>query len=173
MDNKFVVRLEKPVTIKNSYCRILRLTKGAIFGVRKGMSVGIDPGVNFGITLIKDRTVNVYHGTLMKSGETNEYARIAYKFWQDLISFPVEGKCIVEGAAYHKMYGQVELAEVRTGFYLAACFLDYFDTVKVVPPASIRKLVFNNHLQQAADIWPTMNHNGADSLSMAIYGLLL
>lgn len=173
------IQIDKPVTIKTPWCRLLRRTTVTLPSKAPCNSVGIDPGVNFGITMLHANTDLgvVLHGTLKQTKTVGEYACIAYEFWKamfedkDNTRLWTSGKLIIEGAAYHKLYGQVELAEVRTGFYMAARLLDPTVETQIVPPATIRKVVFRNGTQQAMDIWPQLNHNGADSLSMALYGL--
>lgn len=133
--------------------------------------IGIDPGVNFGITLLNDMYVGVYHGSLKRETEPGRYGWRAFHLLKELALYNERIICIIEGAAYHKLNGQVGLAEIRQGFYISAMLLGY--KTKIIPPASVRKHVFGNHLQQAMDIWPQLNHNAADSLSMALCGAML
>jgi len=132
-------------------------------------SIGVDPGVNFGITIINMDKVTILNGALLQQTQKIRYAQLAHELMSDLINLnPQEDPTfVVEGAAYNKTFGQVGLAEVRTGFYLA---LEYqYNMVWTPPPASVRVDVFGSGKVQAGDIWPTLNHNAADSLSIALY----
>jgi hypothetical protein len=132
-------------------------------------SIGVDPGVNFGITIIDRDRVTILNGALLQQTLKIEYARLAYELTVDLINLnPLEDPTyVVEGAAYNKTFGQVNLAEVRTGYYLALRY--YNDAVWIPPPASVRADVFGSGKVQAGDIWPQFNHNGMDSLAIALY----
>ena len=133
-------------------------------------SIGVDPGVYFGITIIDRDRVTIINGTLLQQTHKIEYARLAYELMRDIICLNIleDPKYVVEGAAYNKKYGQVNLAEVRTGFYLAMAYDDNGD-MWVPPPASVRVDVFGSGKVQAGDIWPTLNHNAADSLGISLY----
>jgi hypothetical protein len=76
-------------------------------------------------------------------------------------------KFVLEGAAFNKTFGQVQLAEVRTGYYIA--MRHYTETISVPAPMTARKVVFGDGRTQPGDIWPLLNHNGADSLALALY----
>jgi hypothetical protein len=131
--------------------------------------IGIDPGVNFGLTLIHDDEVMVHWGSLPPTKIKGEHGIHAYDFiYNTYQDFPAI-KSVVEGAAYHSKFGQVGLEEVRFAFYLALRHLGMNPVI--VPPATVRKAVFGNGQQQAGDVYPFMNHNGADSLSIALYSL--
>lgn len=164
------ILFQPPKTIKNKWCRQLRHTQGVLYG-REGYGLGIDPGVNFGLTILQGNFLDVYHGTLAKETKPGWYGWNAFMFLKELLDELVilPSPCIVEGAAYHKAFGQVGLSEVRSAFFLQAMIHEKISTVEIVPPATIRKKVFSNHLQQACDIWPVLNHNAADSVSMALY----
>lgn len=167
--SEFVVRFQKPVSVKNEWCRLLRKTEGTLFGL-DGHGVGIDPGVNFGLTFIEGNKVTVYHGSLKRETEPGRYGVVAYRFLQSML--PVRNiPVIIEGAAYGATFRQVLLEEVRIGLYLYVGLSPHHQA-KIVPPPTIRKKVFGDGRTQACDIWPTLNHNGADSLSMALYAIM-
>ena len=133
-------------------------------------SIGVDPGVNFGITIINMDKITVIHGALLQQQHRYEYALLAYELMCDLINLNPLGDpvlFVVEGAAYNKTFGQVNLAEIRTGFYLAMRY--YNDVAWMPPPASVRVDVFGSGKVQAGDIFPALNHNAADSLGIALY----
>lgn len=169
--------------ISNPFVRSLVLIEGTISKSIPAPAWGIDPGVNFGLTFIEKKKVFVFHGALIQDQTPGRYGLIAYSFLQSIIasySRP-NAMLVIEGAAYGaKTSWQAGLAEIRTAFYLAAStyrtpIMDAFEAenvftdVIVRPPASIRKAVFNDGKVQAGDEWPTINHNAADSLSVALY----
>ena len=171
----------KPQKISNPFTRSLRVIHGTIPQAIPHPAWGIDPGVNFGLTVIEGDKVFVMHGSLIQDDTPGRYGLIAYKFLQIMIgAYSHWGALLViEGAAYGMPFRQVELSELRTGFYLAASTYrvapgddtvrSMFSDVIIKPPAAIRKAVFGNGKTQAGDEWPTLNHNAADSLSMALY----
>lgn len=164
------VTLTKPEKIKNPFCRSIyrvggQLPHNSFYGV------GVDPGVNFGVTFICQGSLVVYYGSLLQQYQPGEYGIEAMRFLQSLFrEHGSKGTCVIEGAAFHKQFGQVGLAEVRQGFYTAARLASSFSVI-IVPPKSIRKDVFGDGRTQAGDLWPTLNHNGADSLGIALYSL--
>ncbi len=167
------IKWEKPTSMSTIDTRMLRATRG-IWKGHQGFGFGIDPGVNFGVVHIIDEQVLVLHGALTKEEKPGQYAIHADNFMMNMartFSPTIEWICIIEGAAYNKTFGQVGLEEVRIGFFLGARRSKLFNDVRIVPPATIRKRVFADHLKQAGDVWPKLNHNGADALSMALYSL--
>ncbi len=136
------------------------------------VSIGIDPGRNFGITFISETDILIYYGTM--PADSHERYGI---FADQLIKEFCETHCVtygdsitIEGAAYGSTFGQVGLAEIRFGFYIGAQRIGL--EPKMVPPASIRKAVFGSAKVHAGDIWPTLNHNAADSFAIALYPLI-
>lgn len=134
-----------------------------------GCGVGIDPGVNWGLTIVRAPIIDVYWGKLPMTKEKGVYGREAleliwmmFEVFADWRNIPA----VVEGAAYHSQFGQVGLEEVRAGFYIGLWQCGF--KVKILPPATIRKIAFNDGKMQAGDVWPTLNHNGADSIAMAL-----
>lgn len=169
--NDYKISFQKTVTVKNPHCRLLRYTSATLSGPG-WHSVGIDPGVNFGLTILDGNSLSIYHGTLKKETKPGMYGYAAFLFLQDMLDNvpPIEPSlCVIEGAAYNKTFGQVGLAEVRIGFFLQACLHYKIDVATVIPPATIRKTVFQDYRKQAGDVWPILHHNAADSLSMALY----
>ena len=164
------IQLEKTVTLKNEWCRRFRRTEGTISGLT-GHAIGIDPGVNFGVSVLSDDKLIVYHGTLKRETEPGRYGYVAYKFLRSLFVDTKADVCIIEGAAYGAPYGQPLMAEVRTGYYLAMA-LSGNVKVSIVPPATIRKKVFGDGRFQAMDKWVSLENNAADSLSMVLYAVM-
>lgn len=138
---------------------------------------GIDPGVEFGITIIHLTNVSIFQGVMWHSpgDRPGHRAHVAYVILENLIRMynePVDvpRHMVIEGAAYEKMYGQVQLAEIRTGFYLAAVRSMEFQDVRVLTPQAIRKTVFDRQIN-AREVWPTLTKDAAASLSMALTAL--
>lgn len=153
----------------------VQLLEGSLRG-NTGLSVGIDPGVNFGLTIINMEYVQVMYGKLPTDKRPGYRGIAAYEFIRSSVlkDFkPAPGvekfKAVVEGAAYSAQHGQVVLEEVRFGFFLALHHIG-FDTI-IIPPATIRKAVLGNGRASVAECYPTMNHNAADSIGIAMYGL--
>ena len=161
----------KPTKISNPFTKTLRVVHGTIPQAIPSPAWGLDPGVNFGLTVIEEDKVYVFNGSLNQDEKPGRRGLIAYSFLQLLMSQfrHNAGLMVIEGAAYGAPFRQVELSEIRTAFYLASTLSGLFSDVIIKPPATIRKGVFDNGKTQAGDEWPTLNHNAADSLSMALY----
>lgn len=135
--------------------------------------MGVDPGVNFGITVIQDGAVRVLWGHLPGTKKLRgERGYQMYNLMKEICSdVDNVSVCIVEGAAFNAKFGQVGLEEVREGAYLAArcAGLSTF----ISPPATIKAKVLGHGRAQAGDWFPTLNHNACDSISVALYGQYL
>jgi hypothetical protein len=143
----------------------------AVLPGHAGNIIGVDPGVNFGITLIKGEVLFIFNGKLKTQREQRiEYSLLAYDLLHELIKeYEMQNAhFILEGAAFNKKYGQVNLAEVRTGYYLA---MRYFGTVVVPAPMSWRKITLGSGTAFEGDIWPRLNGNAAASLGIALSGI--
>jgi len=137
-----------------------------------GKIVGVDPGVNLGITVINREEVFIFHGKLKTQRDPRiEYASLAHDILVNLIEEQRMSTAVfvLEGAAFNKTFGQVQLAEVRTGYYLA--MRHYANAVLLPAPMTVRKDVFGDGRTQPGDIFPQLNHNAADSLSIALYAM--
>ena len=135
--------------------------------------VGIDPGVNFGFCVIHGKRVHIYHGKLNTRPKTERslYSVDAEKLTEWLLLGRVDGydMILVEGAAYGKKFGQVQLAEVRTGYLHGA--LGYSDDVSIIPPSTARKEGLGHGNAKASELWPTLNHNACDAVAIAMAAL--
>jgi hypothetical protein len=168
--NDVVFSDHKPLKTKEGF----HLVQGTIGNYIDGLVVGIDPGVNFGMTTINLGYIQVIYGKFPVEKRKGWHGIHIYEwildyFKDDNIVDFMKFPAIVEGAAYHSRFGQVGLEEVRFAFFLALHNLGF--QTEIIPPATVRKVVFNDGKHQAGDSWPFLNHNGADSLSMALYGL--
>jgi hypothetical protein len=170
-----VTLTNKPQKISNLYARQLKVIHGTIPHAIPSPAWGIDPGVNFGLTVIEQDHVYVFHGALSKESIPGCYGLVAYNFLQEIAKSLnyIGAKLVIEGAAYGAPFRQVELSEIRTGFYLASSTAPLYMQTHIVPPATIRKEVFGNGKTQAMNEWPTLNHNAADALAMALYAAQL
>jgi len=143
--------------------------KGKLPGNTK-CSLGVDPGVNFGICFITGEDIYAMYGSLLQQTHHIEYANVAFELLTNLVwtNEQTDPVYVIEGPAFNKTFGQVNLAEVRTGFYLS---LRHLGEIHTPPPMTVRKAVFGSGTIQPMDIWPLLNHNCADALSLALYGL--
>jgi hypothetical protein len=166
----------KPQKISNPFTRSFKVVHGTLPQAIARPAWGIDPGVNFGLTVIEQEKIWVFYGALMQDDKPGRYGLIAYSFLRLLMSqFHHTGAMmVIEGAAYGAPFRQVELSEIRTGFYLAAATSSgTVQDVEIKPPATIRKGVTGDGKAQAMNEWPLLNHNAADSLFMALYATSL
>ena len=138
----------------------------------KPMSIiGIDPGKNFGVAVVcsdgDNLALDVFNGRL---DDINYPLReVAFWFIQNFITGfnPTLTASVIEGASYGDKFGQVKLAEARTGFALGCSELGL--SVTTVAPKTPRKVVFGSGNTGAWDVWLTLNHNAADALCLALY----
>jgi hypothetical protein len=166
----------KPTKISNPFTRTLKVVHGTLPQAVSHSAWGIDPGVNFGLTVIEDQKIWVFHGALIQDDKPGHYGLMAFKFLRSIMETFTHwtARLVIEGAAYGAPFRQVELSEIRTGFYIAASLAPtVFNSVVIKPPATVRKGVFDNGKTQAGDEWPLLNHNAADSLAMALYAAKL
>lgn len=136
-----------------------------------GYAIGIDPGVNFGVTVLDGAIATVIWGRLPKQAHRYMYGSWAVEVSNALAELTVSKLSsprwgVVEDAAFNKSMGQVGLAEVRFGFFYGLS--KWMLHVDLMPPMSVRKLVFGDGRTQAMDVWPLLNHNAADSVAIAI-----
>ena len=169
---------DKPKKVTNTFARSMRLTTGLLPQAIDRPAWGIDPGVKFGLTVMEGKKVWLFHGSLISDPTPGRQGLISYGFLLEVIeSFQDvhsgDPNLVIEGAAYGAPFRQVELSEIRTAFYLAASLSRMFLDVIIKPPSTIRKAVFGNGKTQAMDEYPTLNHNAADSLAMALYAAKL
>ena len=151
--------------------RTCRLKRAETYHVMfEGMwGLGIDPGRNFGVcSIVGSGEVQAWWGTLPKEDQLFRYGVGSYNITRELFAnLRTDGHpAIVEGAAYHAKFGQTGLAEVRFGFYLG--FVHTGRRAEIVPPATIRKAAFGSGRVAGFEIFPTLNHNAADSVGCAI-----
>lgn len=131
--------------------------------------IGIDPGRNFGIAEVGFGQIVVTYGKLPKRPNAWDYGIDLFKYITEV--YRHEDLCTpitVEGASFGDQYGQTALAYIRMGIVIAWAEL-HNETVKVVPPASIRKQVFGSAKISGKELWPGVNHNAGDALVMGLH----
>jgi hypothetical protein len=169
------IKLEqKAQKISNPFTRALHVTHGTIPRKLPIPAFGIDPGVNFGMTVIAKNKVWVFHGSLTQTGIPGKYGETAYAFLNSIMGAIEEypewpALMVIEGASYGDRFGQVLLSEVRQSFYLAAAHSKLFANIVIQSPKKIRKQVFGDGNKRGPQVWPKLNKNGADSLVMALF----
>lgn len=141
--------------------------------------VGIDPGLNFGLTFLTPNALTIMWGkiprvrTLPGIGVYNFVCRLIL---QSVLSEWVNGwstrvAVFVEGPAYNKVVGQPELEQIRSGFAIG--FHTNGCEVQYLAPMRARKLAFGSGTKSAQDIWINLNRNAADSIGLALAGAKL
>lgn len=168
-----ICNLSKPV--KYGRWPHARLTEAKVEDNEKGgLFVGIDPGVNYGITVINMDYAQIIHGVLPAASLGMRGATV-YEMIKDYFSMldvhATNNFAVVEGAAYSRFFGQVPLEEVRFGFFLGLLHSGF--NVQISSPSGIRKIAFGNGKLSAVDVYPTMNQNAADSVGCALAASVL
>lgn len=136
-----------------------------------GRVIGIDPGINYGITAIHDDIVFAHYGKLTRISARGVTGYMAYFLVGEFIKRYAPTVVVIEGAAYSMGQGQVFLEEIRMGFFLGSFPLT--KSTEIMPPNKIRKLALGSGKMTAYDEWPTMNSNAADSIGCALAALAL
>ena len=153
--------------------------------------IGIDPGRNFGISIFNGKELLVMNGKIKayEKADRWRYGIEAVSIASNISNIqtgigevlasgkpkpikgiglsPKIGRAAVEGAAYKKTEGQVNLAEVRFGFAYGLHSLGY--DVVIVPPSTARAQVAGKGTVTMNQFWPTLNSNAADSIGIAAY----
>jgi len=135
-----------------------------------GNAIGIDPGRNWGCGILLDGNLMTYWGKFPKCELSTEYHIMASDFIHEWlpVDLPVQ-IVMVEGPSYGDMYGQVQLEDIRLGFFMAFKTLGY--DVKYIAPQTARKAVVGRGRIKAPDVWLDLpNRNGADAAALALYG---
>jgi hypothetical protein len=139
--------------------------------------IGVDPGVNVGLSVIMGEDVAVtWHTHYNRAGyDIVDFLDAIQNLWMLVPGgTPKRTPVIIEGAAYGPKFGQPLLGQIRgaaiVGFHNAG-----FDYIAEVPPLSIRRKVFGDGRIQPIDFWrndrsmrPVWKKDEADALSMAI-----
>lgn len=131
------------------------------------ISIGIDPGKNFGMAIISKDTCAIMNGVLTDTKyNLREVAFWLANYWVNVTN-PIFNVAVIEGASYGDRFGQVKLAEIRCGFSLGIS--ENKIPVNIIAPKTPRKDVFGDGNTGAWDVWINLNHNAADALCLALY----
>jgi len=130
---------------------------------------GYDPGTTkMGVTWLWHGKLLVYEVSIIRSPDpvvriinTHHILDVCVKM------FDFAPILIIEGSSFGNNFRQVELAEVRASAVLWA--LHYNITPKIIPPTTIRKVVFGNGKTKAEEVWSELPPNAASSLACAYY----
>ena len=133
-----------------------------------GQGLGIDPGKNFGFAVVGPHLITVAWGRLPPEGKAPPGIS-AFDFGKNVGEkvMPVT----IEGAAHATEFGQVELAQIRFGFYMGLYYgrSENSEGLEIVPPNKIRKAVFGHGNAPAWKVWPLLSEHAADALGCALY----
>lgn len=132
--------------------------------------IGVDPGVNYGITVITNMGMEVIWGKLPKLShfiglESAELAKDVSKLYKFNKYTP---HVYIEGPAFRSNFGQTKLEQCRSGFIHG--FIDYMPEaeIKYIAPSSARKIAFGNGNKSAKDLWFMLNENASDSIGIGL-----
>ncbi len=145
----------------------VKVVRARIPGRKHLRGIGVDPGRNFGVAVLKGREALIVHGRLPREEDKWMYGVGAYDLMANPIRFNAEDNAVVEGAAYRAKFGQADLGHTRMGFVLGLYYVGI--TVDVVPPATIRAQALGSGKLSGLEAWPDLNHNAADALACALY----
>lgn len=146
------------------------------------MVIGIDPGnKNMGLTILSNHIVFVQCYEVTFPSERMVISRLIQirLALSDIMCsiqqsrFHYKMLVVTEGSSYGSRYRNTELAEAR--IVAVEWFLDNFDLsakdFRIIPPQSVRKIVFGSAKIRAEDEWPSLAGDAASSLAVAIAGL--
>jgi len=147
----------------------IRIWHSKIPGRKTYVSVGVDPGRNFGICTLDGREAWAFSGTLPKedSKKKYRYGIASYNLMKDTTFYHGKGPACVEGAAYKEPYGQSDLAYIRMGFFLGLHSAGF--DVSMAPPSTIRLNALGKGNIGGLQVWPELNHNASDAVAVALY----
>ena len=134
----------------------------------KGLFIGVDPGtVHLGIAVLWETQVTLYQVSIARSANPIERMQDAQKIMTECIhNYSHLATVCIEGASFADKYRQVELAEMRAS--IAWWGLSKKFRIEILPPNSIRKIVFNNGKLKAHEVWTNIPHDCAAALSCAL-----
>jgi len=129
---------------------------------------GIDPGTtNLGIAVVRpNQSVRLYKVTLKRQEKAlDRLLSVQQVLGHTIKHFTLDSKAVIEGASFGARYRQVELAEVRAAILL--WFYGYKIEAEIVPPKTIRKVVFGNG--NIKNPWDNLQDDIAAALGCAFY----
>jgi len=138
--------------------------------------IGVDPGINFGFTIISDNKVFCISGKILPFEHQMERAirvatvasHLGYTYLNPhYLMDEHTSLTAIEGSAHGKQFRQTQLAEVRLGWYAGIRGFSRQYPI-IIPPMTARKLVTGDGRDSVANHFPLMNSNAADSLGIAL-----
>lgn len=131
---------------------------------RNPFVVGIDPGRNFGIACLGDKSIRVYTGEMPKQKVQANYGILAYHLIRSLFLGREPNQVGIEGSSYES-FGEANLAYIRSGFIYGFESLD--TPSHLLSPKTARKLVLGNGDRFMSEYIHDMADHGADALCIA------
>jgi len=134
----------------------------------KGLYIGVDPGtVHLGICVLWETRITLYQVSITRSANPIIRMQDAQQIMGECIhAHPYTAVMCIEGASFADKYRQVELAEMRAS--IAWWGLNKKFRIEILPPNSIRKIVFNNGKLKAHEVWENIPQDCAAALSCAL-----
>jgi len=134
--------------------------------------VGVDPGRNFGISIIRPDDLVEMYVSKFPPMKRNEYGFFARDFFESFIRYQLYGETGevymgIEGPSFHDNFGQVVLAEIRMGFCVSA--IDNGINPVQYAPMTSRKSILGKGTTKGSDLWVTVPDHGADSFVIALH----
>jgi Holliday junction resolvasome RuvABC endonuclease subunit len=135
--------------------------------------IGIDPGLRCGLAFIEaPYTVFTLSLYINRAGLSSvQLLDVLQKVSILFPSLSTDIPVVVEGAAYNARFGQVILAEARSGLIMGMSNRGFKNVIEM-PPRSIRKVAFGNGSVQPKEFWAdhmrAVGKDGLDAASMAI-----
>lgn len=129
---------------------------------------GVDPGTTkFGLAYLWRSVCHIYEIMVIRKDDPVERILLT----QDILSecfhtFDYAPLMTIEGSSFNG-YRQTELAEVRASTVLWA--VAHGIKPRIVPPTSIRKMVFGTAKTKAEDLWNDLPPDAASALACAYY----
>jgi Holliday junction resolvasome RuvABC endonuclease subunit len=128
--------------------------------------IGIDPGqINMGAAFLHNETARICQIRLTTALDAVERVLWVLGFMDYFFSFipdvPAEQcRAVIEGASQSELYGQVALAEARTAAIIGLLRRNICPIV--LPPGTVKKVVFGNGHAKASEFWPHLVMIGDD-----------
>ena len=151
---------------------------GVITELENITCIGVDPGINFGVTFLSNGVMAVIWGSLPGHHEFPgiEAMMLGSQMilndtpWSAVFENTRQLIIRVEGAAFSERFGQPLLEQVRFGFMYGMTYktLKWPVDVKYLQPNSARLQAFGHGEVAGKNLWPNLNQNAADSIGLAI-----
>lgn len=157
----------KAVVTKSPQVRLAGQSARFPFIDENARGIGIDPGRQFGVAIVMDRSITAYHGKLPGVSNNSDYGLVAFDVAKALFINKYRGwKAVVEAAAFSKQFGQPLLEQIRYSFFTSMKYQGI--DVDLVPPNKIRKIAFGDGYRTGPQIWPLLSEHAADAVGCAL-----